>query len=288
MADKKRLLSLTSLRFFAAAAVVVHHFNPHIGRYKVEAFALGAHGVSFFFVLSGFILIYVYPKLGNWDEIKRFWLARFARIWPVHALTTFIALWVLWAHYGRDAGFLFWHGLPSLAMVQTWFPLNHYNYSINGPSWSIATETFFYLMFPLLILGFQFNWAWKLAGALAVAIVLVLIATAANMPWHDPNRLADAQTLLYMFPVGRLFEFVAGMCAGLLWFRLRSRCSGGKVLWTGAEIAVVAAVLATSYGIQHLSVNAPWRFWFGSSSMAIPAAGLFFVFAANRGVISGA
>src|SRR5262245_19632502 len=42
------------------------------------------HGVSFFFVLSGFILTYAYPSLPDARAVRRFWVARFARLWPLH------------------------------------------------------------------------------------------------------------------------------------------------------------------------------------------------------------
>ena len=50
------------------------------------AIALG-QGVSFFFVLSGFILTFVYPTLDTGREVRGFWLARFARIWPAYMAT---------------------------------------------------------------------------------------------------------------------------------------------------------------------------------------------------------
>ena len=74
-----RLNALTSLRFFAAFVVMLHHFiSGSLG------FAGAAHGVAFFFVLSGFILTSNYPHLSTWQDRRSFLLARFARIWPAH------------------------------------------------------------------------------------------------------------------------------------------------------------------------------------------------------------
>ncbi len=64
----KRLDALTSLRFFAAIAIVVHHSNGIFW----NAADLGALdvGVSFFFALSGFILTYVYHDMeGNKRDV---------------------------------------------------------------------------------------------------------------------------------------------------------------------------------------------------------------------------
>ena len=48
------------------------------------------HGVSFFFVLSGFILTYAYPTLPDAEAVRRFWVARFARLWPVHIVAALL------------------------------------------------------------------------------------------------------------------------------------------------------------------------------------------------------
>jgi peptidoglycan/LPS O-acetylase OafA/YrhL len=65
----KKLNALTSLRFFAAAMIVLGHCH---GQFEhtikiAEHFALN-QAVSFFFVLSGFILAYVYPVLSNFID----------------------------------------------------------------------------------------------------------------------------------------------------------------------------------------------------------------------------
>jgi peptidoglycan/LPS O-acetylase OafA/YrhL len=76
-----RLNALTGLRFLAAAAVVVSHTQgqfdlpPGLGLWV----NLGGAGVTFFFVLCGFILTYVYPRLETAGDRGRFLLARVAR-----------------------------------------------------------------------------------------------------------------------------------------------------------------------------------------------------------------
>jgi len=64
----EKLNSLTSMRFVAAAMIVVHHSRGNFG-IPLDAggrFLLD-QAVSFFFVLSGFILTYVYPRLDTWE-----------------------------------------------------------------------------------------------------------------------------------------------------------------------------------------------------------------------------
>lgn len=71
----QKLDALTSLRFFAAGAIVLHHISGTMGIPRIEGYNL-AQGVSFFFVLSGFILLYVYPHLESLVLYAgSFWLA---------------------------------------------------------------------------------------------------------------------------------------------------------------------------------------------------------------------
>ena len=72
---KPRLEALTSLRFFAAASIVLSHmqyFFPEIFSFEVIDKIPLAQGVSFFFVLSGFILTYVYPSLAGLKNISTY------------------------------------------------------------------------------------------------------------------------------------------------------------------------------------------------------------------------
>src|SRR5262249_9177363 len=76
--------SLTSLRAFAAAGLLFYHqMRVILPIESNQAFALG---VSFFFVLSGFILAVNYGNMSR-AEVGRFFLARFARLYPVHIAT---------------------------------------------------------------------------------------------------------------------------------------------------------------------------------------------------------
>src|SRR5467141_2329448 len=89
---RPRLPALTSLRFFAAFHVVIFHFQAmqiFIGpAWFQKLSSIGYAGVSFFFVLSGFILVYTYE--GRPMVLKNFWRARFARIYPAYAFSLLV------------------------------------------------------------------------------------------------------------------------------------------------------------------------------------------------------
>ena len=89
----RRLPALTGLRFFAAACIVVLHNRGFFG---VPAdfgvpFAF-VQAVTLFFMLSGFILAYNYPSFPTRSAVLRFWLARWARIWPAHVAALVLLL----------------------------------------------------------------------------------------------------------------------------------------------------------------------------------------------------
>src|SRR5215471_9304519 len=87
---RRRLDGLTTLRFLAALHVILFHLKVEGlfsgGPWWYQNFAgIGYVGVNFFFVLSGFILVYTYAGIDL--DTRRFWRARFARIYPAYVLS---------------------------------------------------------------------------------------------------------------------------------------------------------------------------------------------------------
>ena len=147
-----RIHSLTGLRFFAALTVVlVHSYQIRTGSYLLGPGATNA--VTFFFVLSGFILTWVYHEriatIGTW----KFYLARFARVWPLHVACFALFVWVNWyfAYENLFVADQAWQIASNLTLTQSWVPIEKWAMRFNGPSWSISTELGFYLLFPLLL-----------------------------------------------------------------------------------------------------------------------------------------
>ena len=78
-----QLPELTSLRFFAALAVVLHHVAEVNGQSPFMALcdAFGWLGVTFFFVLSGFVLMWAFdPQI----TAAQFLIRRLTRVYPLH------------------------------------------------------------------------------------------------------------------------------------------------------------------------------------------------------------
>lgn len=234
-----RLEALTTLRFLAAFAIVIHHSRAtFIPAEWIAGLPLDG-AVSFFFVLSGFILTYTYPELPTARDVGRFWLARFARLWPIHVAT--LILWTLTV--GPQLRI---HNplvlAANTAMVHAWIPLPAYFFSGNGVSWSIATEWGFYAMFPFLIRSLRSNWPLKLFGAALVLYVLVRISS--TLPDYSGDNPGPSNFgVLYFNPLARLFEFVLGMCIAVVWSAVRPKLGTNRLAWTVAELTAVSLLV---------------------------------------------
>ncbi|MFZ3279810.1 acyltransferase family protein [Pseudomonas sp.] len=210
MQPRQKLDALTSLRFFAAALIVALHTSDAFSVFNIEQYVTASKAVSFFFVLSGFILSYAYRQFNSTGSLHKFYVARFARLWPLHVVTA--AYWLGVAYSVNPEAVYINDGLEklfaNLTLIQAWVPLQSWQASINAVSWSISVEVFFYLLFPFLANKFQTHWKHIFIAESLILIALIYIALTQNFN-EDINR----SSLLYFFPPARLFEFTAGIAA---------------------------------------------------------------------------
>ena len=254
-----------------------------------------AQGVSFFFVLSGFILTYNYPKLAGKTEILQFWRARFARIWPAHAFALFICIFVFALKPLTAWGVPLVYNIAAHAlMIHGWLLQDQFFFTINPPSWSISTEFAFYLLFPLLIWKQERTWWAKLA--LAALVVLGFVWFGGHCHPHlsdsgNPNGLT-IRGLMYINPLVRVFEFVLGMSCATLWNRIRDKKMNAGIL-TALEVTCIAAIALYVGNIYNLveplkatDVGKVVRFWLLYDGNCFAFAGLIFVCALQKGLLS--
>ncbi|UVK45699.1 acyltransferase [Mesorhizobium sp. AR07] len=275
----EQIPQLTSLRFFAAASIVFFHLQGYIiGGLDVRF----ATGVSFFFVLSGFILSHSYRDFST-RSIGDFYFGRFARIWPVHAVT-FVLIIVLVQPYEFDFTSAALAGI-NLTLLQSWLPLNGTTLSFNGLSWSISAEMAFYAVFPVLARSRHFYLWYAALAALAFSIVLTM--QIANPAQGSGVWGLNPISVILQHPAVRCIEFATGMLAWRLHDRLRA---SSTIAWTVAElaaVAVVAAFLLTSHMIEAClhSVDLLRR-WYSQAGGMFSFALAIATFAHGRGAIS--
>ena len=256
---------LTSLRFFAALHVVIFHNLYLAGDVPLPrpvAFLVG-HGysaVSFFFVLSGFILAYSYCDAEGVLRTTRagFWRARFSRIYPVYFLAFLIDV-PRAVDYFRNAEPSLLPRLAKLAAsaaayltcLQSWHP--RVTTTWNSPAWSLSDEAFFYLLFPALVpLVFGIPRRRLVAATIATYLCTLAIVGFASVA-SSGTPSGAAWVLARSFPPARLPEFVLGIFAGRIHLQRAGSIQLGAA--TAASAAVILAVLTGLIPIPELLIQ---------------------------------
>ncbi len=204
------LKPLTSLRFVFAIMVFLYHLG---GLFTLQNQSFlqdqglkqfiedGFLGVSFFFILSGFILSYNYKERFNKNEINKnhFFLARIFRIYPLHILTfSYMFLLMFTANYDKVD---FWLKVFSqLTLTHSFVPLDEYFFGFNGVSWSISNELFFYLLFPFIV-----GWIKKYPKLMLFSLLIPIVWLF--LDYDNPN----GRWLFYINPLFRVFDFLLGV-----------------------------------------------------------------------------
>lgn len=279
------LAPLTTFRFFAALSVVCFHSINNHGNYGYLA-----SGVSFFFILSGFVLTYVHPRVVGTAEFIRFWIARLARIWPLHLFTLAVVLIhhpfgsLPYKHFTSEL-FL------NTFLLQCWIPVGRIAQSFNFVSWTLSIELFFYTTFPFL-LPLVWKAPWKMiVGSLLLYVVAAWGAAAVGLPDISSANTPTYGAFFYC-PLLHLYEFVLGMAMAVLWSRFRhspkpvATWSGIEVLTFGALPAVVphlkALSLLLTQGHTQYKINDQVCNFLIAAFFAL----VIFVFAFQAGVLS--
>jgi peptidoglycan/LPS O-acetylase OafA/YrhL len=287
--QRPSLRPLTAFRFFAALAVFFHHMDYYCGRdpllAKVYPSILyeGFSGVTFFFVLSGFILTYNYHHVFatfRWPEAWKFYAARFARIYPVHVLTFIAMLPLCYGAFLVATGTATLRAVANLTLTQSYIPRNDYYFSYNAPSWSLSDEFFFYASLPFLLWSLV---SLRLArGSRPAVLSIGFLALALGLAWHWRND-PRFHWLCYINPVCRCVDFTAGVTLCLAYLTMREWLTGKgpRIIATVLEFACLAGLAVAVYYAQAV----PFAVRLGSYYTPAMAA-IIFIFAFQRGWLS--
>ena len=150
MTKPARLDALTGLRSFAAVNIVLFHFsNPNWFGPLAPVVNAGYASVSFFILLSGFVLGYNYNARARAGQLetKRFYEARFTRLYPIYLLSLILAFKMLSLEWESHTHPMFWTGVVlSPLLLQGWIP--EIATFLNTPAWTMSAESFYYVLFP--------------------------------------------------------------------------------------------------------------------------------------------
>ena len=238
----KRYAVLDSYRYLAAAAVVLYHCEANFApllQTQAEILEKFRLCVDFFFVLSGFVLMHSYSgRLATLADYGRFMQKRIARVYPLHAAVTLAFIVLSVAVYAlklpvRDASTFDlaqapWH----LLLLHAWGFSTHP--ALNFPSWSISSEFFVYLLFPVLaLLVARLGPCRTLAAALVFALAMTALRESLGLrPWTQTT-----------FDFGNL-RAVPSFMAGMAVQALVARQPGVRMswLWPHAFAALLVAL----------------------------------------------
>ena len=202
--------------------VVFGHIRNAFGWSFIPNSFLYGYGVTFFFILSGFILTHNY--LHKPIPFGHFIQNRWARLWPAHMLWLAALLLLVpsgWWNYDGHGLLNQWVILPvNIFMLHSFVPVQEYFFSWNNVSWSISTEFFLYLVFLFLLKNIHKTWYYKLSFTFMLFCSLKIVQFYRIFDGINVGCTID---VAYTFPPARVFEFFVGMCAYLLWERIRSR-----------------------------------------------------------------
>ena len=266
MGKKRRYITgLDGIRAIAVIMVLAYHL-------KLALFKSGFLGVTVFFVLSGYlitgILISEVEEEGTID-LKNFWLRRIRRLVPAVMSMAVVIIFVS-AVVNR---IIFTKGCKDflasvLGFNNLWQIFNKLSYfeAAGVPSpfthcWSLAIETQFYLIYPLILLGI-----YKLVksrgegrakrGLLfaGVTLLLALISVILMIVLFDPQQ--DASRVYYGTDT-RAFSLLFGALLAILWeYRMVPRRLSASVNMVLGSVSFAVLLVMT------IAINGSSNFWY--------------------------
>lgn len=233
--EQKNLQGITIFRFVAAFYVFIFHLNL---RFPIEFpnilnkfIGNGAAGMTFFFVLSGFVMAWS-SKSGIREH---YFKARFLRIYPAYLLMGAISLPLILdieLYKIPPSIILFTTGMQSFIPSS----FNLWNF---GGSWSVSTELFFYMVFPFLYPIIKKH--------PVVSLALSYIISSLIVPFAYIIGGDSAFPYYYVSPMHRLPEFVAGVSVGVLYSTGRLRINSAIIKISLSIVSILLLMFVSTF-----------------------------------------
>ncbi len=272
---------LNALRFFAALLVVIHHgeaIRKKNGLYNLEwlgFFRNGGNAVTFFFVLSGFLITYLLLKENHNTEqisVRNFYWKRVLRIWPLYFLLVVIGVIVLpfvfdvlevdyqMPYSLGQSWYYFIFFLPGLVTF-------YFGHHFLEPLWSIGVEEVFYLIWAPLVKFFKRNMFFLLIGVIIVKMIL----------WYLSNYVFDNELFTYLVGIHK-FESMAVGGLGAYWVFNNELKKIPKWLLSKVFQCLVLVLLIV-YLVFNSNIHHPvWKFFFSNGYFTYWIITLMFLF----------
>lgn len=231
----KKLRLLQVFRGLAAILVVCYHtgtlFAKNLNTLAFNnSFKFGHTGVTFFFVLSGFIIYYIhYKDIGDRSRFLPFLRKRFVRVYPIYWVVIFLKL-------------VLFKKIPLLFLIQSILLVPMASAPFLSVSWTLSYEVFFYLLFGALIL-------YSTRTTIAISLIYVLTIVIALLTNNFGLGQNTSSYFNFLFSPS-ILQFCLGILAAhLVRFQPQIGGNGFFLLWSGVLLYTCFSVLTV------LSIN---------------------------------
>jgi len=210
----KRIDQLTFTRFLAILLVLIYHDGGrfYFGWLNFPPLSYLLYsaptGVSYLYVLSGFVMSIVYHRPGEKFDVRGYWTARIVRIYPLYIISFLLVCYFYLDYMARIKPQKI---LVNLFVLQAWWP--PYAQSFNYTSWSMTVEFFFYAILPFFTM-----WAYRQSTRKLIWVSLILWAVSQIVHFTLwTGFYPDWQFFIVYNPVFHLNSFIMGVVGGI-WF----------------------------------------------------------------------
>lgn len=259
--NKEKLISLQVLRAFAFLGIFTSHSRLNS--------QFGAWGVSIFFILSGFLMIYNYIDRSISFSLKEglfFSINKINKLYYLHLIMTFVAI-PYQIYITEDIKniktiiSLISKFVLNVTLLQTWSPYMTYYASYNGVSWFLSVCLFLYFIFPLCFRFIKrFNNKRNLLILMSIVyIIQITFAYITRNIIFDAGEVWGNYYFAYTFPLFRLGDFFIGCCLGYLFCITEKH----KIKYASFHeivilFLIVVSALFYSHGYKWFRLNLLW------------------------------
>jgi exopolysaccharide production protein ExoZ len=283
-----KINSIQVLRGIAALIVTIYHLKDVVKKSDPFAHELdflfnsGPAGVALFFVISGFIMVYITRNTpGSVTGVYQFIIKRFIRVWPAYVVIT-VVYFFLQHRIDPDQA-----SLKELVLSMFFIPASateppFYGYATLPVGWSLNYEIYFYLLIAISLCFAKFRWY---VFFLLIIVALAVVPSIFGNFTLKPNEAKDyGSAYLNMITNPIVWNFVYGVLLGLIYnnqalFRSFSAFFSRK--WLVATCIALAAWQYLSgffgglgplqWGMGSALLFAAFIFYTGGRSIQFPA-----------------
>lgn len=272
---------LNTLRFIAAYLVVIHHSETmklKNGFEKISSLSLfsnGGNAVTFFFVLSGFLITYILlreKKDTQTVHVKNFYLKRVLRIWPLYYLLVILGAVIIpsfinYLHIDYEMPYTFsqtWYYFVFFLPLLVTFNFGHH---LLEPLWSIGVEEVFYLIWAPPFKFVKTNILQLLLSVIIIKVILIAIP------------LTTETSKLYNYMVNHFkFEAMAIGGLGAYWIFHSKKSIGLSVLYKKSVQVIIYLILFIYLILDSNIENSVWRALFHTEILSLLLTDFLFLY----------